>query len=222
MKIEKYIPQLLRLDLFRDIKKEQMLDLFKYPKYRIKSYSKGQVINLNGDQCSTMDIILEGKASVQKIDSEGNAFKIALFSSGNIFGVNLMFSSRNTYPMTVLAETDAIVLHIKKELVLELSKLDTHFINELLTVISDKTLVLTDKLDTISMKTVREMITDYLTHQAELQKSRRIVLGISKKELAENFGIQRTSLSRELNKMRKENLIEFDSTSITILDDSLI
>ena len=49
MKIEKYIPQLLRLDLFRDIKKEQMLDLFKYPKYSIKSYSKGQVINLNGD-----------------------------------------------------------------------------------------------------------------------------------------------------------------------------
>ncbi|NCB72673.1 MAG: helix-turn-helix domain-containing protein, partial [Clostridia bacterium] len=44
----------------------------------------------------------------------------------------------------------------------------------------------------------------------------------SKKELAENFGIQRTSLSRELNKMRKDNLIEFDSASITILDDSLI
>ena len=59
MKIEKYIPQLLRLDLFRDIKKEQMLELFKYQKYSIKSYSKGQVINLNGDQCSTMDIILE-------------------------------------------------------------------------------------------------------------------------------------------------------------------
>ena len=72
------------------------------------------------------------------------------------------------------------------------------------------------------MKTVREMITDYLAHQAKLQKSRRVVLGMSKKELAENFGIQRTSLSRELNKMRKDNLIEFDSASITILDDSLI
>jgi len=169
-----------------------------------------------------MDIILEGRASVQKIDIEGNSFKIAVFSKGNIFGVNLMFSSRNTYPMTVLTETPAMVMHIKKELVLELSKLNTHFINELLSVISDKTLVLTDKIDSISLKTVRERITDYLSYQAKLQGTDKVLLGMSKKDLAENFGVQRTSLSRELARMRSENLIEFDSTSITILDDSII
>ena len=105
---------------------------------------------------------------------------------------------------------------------LELSKLNTHFITELLSVISDKTLVLTDKIDSISLKTVRERITDYLSYQAKLQGTGKILLGMSKKDLAENFGVQRTSLSRELARMRSENLIEFDSTSITILDDSII
>ena len=41
---------------------------------------------------------------------------------------------------------------------------------------------------------------------------------VTKKDLAEKFGVQRSSLSRELNKMRKEGLIEYDAYSITIIN----
>jgi Mn-dependent DtxR family transcriptional regulator len=45
---------------------------------------------------------------------------------------------------------------------------------------------------------------------------------MTKKELAEKIGVQRPSLSRELNKMRKDGLITYDPTQITIIDvDSL-
>jgi CRP-like cAMP-binding protein len=43
-------------------------------------------------------------------------------------------------------------------------------------------------------------------------------LTLSKKALAEMFGISRTSLSRELGRMRDEGLIDFDQKTITILD----
>jgi DNA-binding transcriptional regulator LsrR (DeoR family) len=39
---------------------------------------------------------------------------------------------------------------------------------------------------------------------------------MSKKDLAEKLGIQRSSLSRELNKMRNDGLIEFDANYIFI------
>ncbi|MEA4939555.1 MAG: helix-turn-helix domain-containing protein, partial [Christensenella sp.] len=44
-----------------------------------------------------------------------------------------------------------------------------------------------------------------------------IKLEITKKALAERIGVQRTSLSRELTKMRDEGLIDFDSESIKVL-----
>jgi DNA-binding transcriptional regulator LsrR (DeoR family) len=40
---------------------------------------------------------------------------------------------------------------------------------------------------------------------------------MTKKALADKIGVQRTSLSRELSKMKKDGLIECDSESITIL-----
>lgn len=84
--------------------------------------------------------------------------------------------------------------------------------------ISDKTLILTDKIKSISMKTIRQCIIDFLTYEYYIQKNQRIVLGISKKELAERIGVQRPSLLRELSKMRTDGLIEYDARSITIKD----
>lgn len=163
-----------------------------------------------------MDIILEGQVSIQKIDEDGNVLTITVFSGEDILGANLIFSHRNFYPMTVIAESKAIILHIYKELILELSKTNMNFMVGLLRVISDKALVLTDKIDAISLKTIRQRITDFLKYEYHIQKSEVIELNISKKDLAKRLGIQRTSLSRELNKMRKDGLLEYDAKTITL------
>jgi Mn-dependent DtxR family transcriptional regulator len=45
-----------------------------------------------------------------------------------------------------------------------------------------------------------------------------IILSLSKKEFAEKIGVQRTSVSRELAKMRREGLIQYDRQTMTILE----
>jgi CRP-like cAMP-binding protein len=163
-----------------------------------------------------MDIVLKGRVAVQKIDEEGSILKINVFSGGSILGANLLFSSRNFYPLTVIAESQAILLHISKELILELSQTNVHFMTGLMAVISDRTLLLTDKIDAISLKTIRQKILDFLRYEYSLQKSDVLKMTLSKRDLAERFGVQRTSLSRELNKMRKDGLLEYNTRTITL------
>mgnify|MGYP002411718665 FL=1 len=68
------------------------------------------------------------------------------------------------------------------------------------------------------MKTIRQCIVEYLIHEYYISNNKQIVLTMSKKDLAERFGIPRPSLSRELNRMRTDGLIDFDAKSITIID----
>jgi len=82
----------------------------------------------------------------------------------------------------------------------------------------NNTLILTDKIKTLSLKSIRQCIIDFLMYESYVQKSNVIKLEVTKKDLAEKFGVQRSSLSRELNKMRKEGLIEYDAYSITIIN----
>lgn len=206
----------MSLSLFQPFLKDQFLEIFHSSKYTIDKYDRGQIIHLQNEQCHGMDILLEGKVSVQKIEEDGNILKISVFSGGDVFGANLMFSSRNAYPMTVVSESKSIILHIPKELTLKLSQNNPDFMARLLRVISDKTLVLSDKINAISLKTIRQRIMDYLKYEYHLQRSNIISLNISKKELAERLGVQRSSLGRELNKMRRDGLIEYDAKTIII------
>lgn len=217
MEIGDYIEAILNINLFSGFSKDGLSQLFGSSNHRIKKYGKGQIVHIQNELCETMDLILEGKIAVQKIDEEGNIFKVAVFPGGDILGANLLFSKSNFYPMTVVSESNTVILHVYKELALELSQKNAVFMAGLLSVISNKTLVLSDKIDAISLKTIRRRINDFLKYEQHLQKSKVIKLGISKKDLAERLGIQRTSLSRELNKMRKDGLIEYDSKTITIL-----
>lgn len=211
-----YISLLKKIDLFKDISFENIDNLFTKDLYSIKNYKKNSIVYLQNEKCTTLDIILKGTVVVQGIDSKGNVLTISDFNVSDVLGGNLLFSHKNFYPMTVIAKNNATVLHIKKDLILKLCQNDINFLNHFLQSISDKTLILTDKIKSISMKTIRECIIDFLTYESYSQNSKTIKLEMTKKELAEKFGIQRPSLSRELSKMRRDGLIEYDTHSITI------
>lgn len=163
-----------------------------------------------------MDIILNGKVTVQNIDENGNVLTINVYSARDTIGANLIYSSRNYYPMTVVATSRTTILHLQRELILELCQSNAIFMVGLVTAISDRTIILTDKINAISLKTIRQCIMDYLKYEYHVQKSNIIKLNISKKDLAERLGIQRSSLSRELNKMRKDGLLEYDARTVTL------
>ncbi|MBK5245009.1 MAG: Crp/Fnr family transcriptional regulator [Eubacteriaceae bacterium] len=218
--IDNYIDIIASLDLFCGFTKDDLKRIFSLLKYDVRVYNKDQIIHLQNERCDTMDIIVNGQVAVQHLDENGNILLINIFLDGDILGANLMFSSRNNYPMTVVAQTKVVILHIHKELVLELCQRNNDFMIGLMTAISDRTLILTDKINAIALKTIRQCIIDFLRYEYHIQKTNVIKLEISKKDFAERLGIQRTSLSRELNKMRKDGLLEYDSKTITIKDSS--
>jgi CRP-like cAMP-binding protein len=183
-----------------------------------KEYGKGQVIHIQDEQCTYLDCIVEGAASLQNIDEEGSVMKVNVLQGGEVYGAPLLFSSRNVFPLTVVAEQPSTIVHIERSLVLSLCEANSCFTSALLTLVSDRALFLTDTIESIKFKTIRRCLFDYLRYEYHRQKSLVIVLGITKKELAQRLGIQRTSLSRELEKMRFDGLVSYDSKTITIID----
>jgi CRP-like cAMP-binding protein len=191
--------------------------LFTISAYSVKNYNKNTVIYFQNEKCITLDIVLKGIVSIQGIDEKGNFISISDFTMGDVLGGNLIFSLKNFYPMTVLSKTEVTILHLKKDLILTLCQSNTTFLTNFLQSLADKTLILTDKIKTLSFKSIRQCIIEFLVYESYIQKSKTIKLEMTKKDLAEKFGVQRPSLSRELNKMRKEGLIEYDAHSIKML-----
>ncbi|MBU5425244.1 Crp/Fnr family transcriptional regulator [Tissierella pigra] len=215
MKTFNYMDIILSISLFKDFSIKELYS-FLVDKYLIQSYGKNEIIYLQHEKAITMDIILEGEVIVQNIDKNGNILSIVSLSAGDMLGGNLIFSNKNTYPMTIISKTNTKLLKIKKDLVLELCYENKIFLAGFLEILSDKALVLTTKINSLSMKTIREKLMDFLIFESNRQNSNIIKLSISKKELAEKFGVERPSLQRELRKMQNDGIIDYDSKNIIL------
>lgn len=181
-----------------------------------KTYSEDEIIHFDGDQSKYMEIILEGEVTVERIDEKGHLMTVATFNTGNCLGANLLFSSNPYFPMTVSAKSQVMILCITKKKVFHLCTTNEKFLELFMRAISDHTILLGTKIKYYVNRTIRESITTYVLHESHRQKCDTIQLNCTKKALAERMGIQRTSLSRELQKMRNEGLIEFNEDSITL------
>lgn len=185
--------------------------------FRIVSYQKNSVIHFDGDLCTKMEIILTGKVIINRIDEEGNLLTISEFYADDILGANTLFSQSPYYPMTVSAQLPTLILEINKDVLFELLCSNPTFLKAYLEFVSEHAFILGSKLKHSVNKTIRESIMGYLDAESKRQNSNCVKLNLTKKALAERIGAQRTSLSRELSKMKKDGLILFDKNTITLL-----
>lgn len=190
--------------------------------FQIKTYGKHKILHLEGERCTSLEVIIEGFIVVERIDESGNLLTVTSFDSGNIIGANLLYSSHPFFPMTVTSKLPSTTLIINESLALELCNSYPKFLIEFLKVISDHTVILGTKIKHHVSRTIKEGIITFIRREYLLQNSYTIHLNLSKKALAEQMGVSRTSLSRELQKMKFEGLIDFDRKTITILDTSLL
>lgn len=214
--LEDFIPVLTSIGLFQCFSENELVSLFRQGQYQLRKYSKNEVIHLQNEKCTSLEIVLHGAVFIQQIDFNGDLLTLCSMLAGDSIGENLLFSCNNAYPMTMTAKSETEILQISRDLILTLCQRNESFLKSFLQSMSDKTLILAGKIKILSMKTIRQYIVDFLLYEYRLQQCTTIRLDVSKKELAEKLGVQRPSLSRELNKMRKDDLITFDAKSITI------
>lgn len=217
MKKEDIIDLLKMTELFKSIPDKTIAELLEQQTKRTRQYNKGQLIHIESEKCINLEIILKGSVKVQKNDENGNILTIVEFEALDDIGGNLLFGDQNSYLMNVVAKTDCEIFNIHYDNIIDLCQKNRDFLLAFLKTISTKANVLGRTIKKISHKSIRDKITDYIKYEMAIQNKKTIKLTCSKTELAERFGIQRTSLSRELQKMKNEGIIEYNIDIIKII-----
>ena len=88
-----------------------------------------------------------------------------------------------------------------------------------LTMNADLTLFLTNKLQMISLKSLRKKLATFFLEKTTLENN-TFNLKRSRTQLAEYFGVQRQSLARSLKEMENDGIIQLRGRIIKVLDRS--
>lgn len=220
--MNEYITVLKESLLFKGINEEDILDKLSKCDYSIKNYNKDSIIAVENDDCHSLGIILRGSVEIHKPFPSGKIVTINNFYEGNIFGEALVFSGSHVYPATIIASSDSDIMYISKENIIKLMKNQDIILENFMSVLSNRILMLNDRITTLSYDTVRKKIANIILIEYSKQKNKYLLLPFCRRKMAQLLNIPRPSLSRELMKMKEDKIIDYYKNRLQILNMDLL
>ncbi len=183
-----------------------------------EEFSPGQVIHMQGDRYDRLILLIEGTADARFQDLSGKVMRIESLTGPEAVASAVLFSSDQVLPVTLTAETRVRLFRIRRSVFLELLLRDPQLLENMLMDIGDRLVFLAEKVRFIRFANLRQKIAGYLLQIEARTKTDELKLGYTREKLAEMFGVERPSLSRELSKMDEEGLIRVEGRTAWILD----
>lgn len=206
--------------LFSGISREDLSGMLQCLGARSVSYEKGRTVFLEGDPALWVGVVLTGEVQILREDLDGNRSILAAAGPGQLFGEVFACAQLDRLPVTVIASADSRILQLACRRIIETCSQSCIFhsqlIHNLLKIVARKNLMLNQKIDFISRRTTREKLMAYLTAQAKAADSRIFSIPYNRQELADYLGVERSAMSAELGKLKKEGTIDFHRNHFTL------
>jgi len=187
---------------------------------KVCTYKKNSYITIGGEPFTGLGILLSGEATVIKENVVGNRNVMAVLKAGNIFGEMIAFSGKHNWPASVFAQTPCSVIFLPPDKITgncaNACTSHTQLIKNMLSILSEKALLLNQKVEYLTISSLRGKISTYLLEHYKLTEKKDFNLSLSRNNLADFLNVSRTALSREMGRMRDEGLIDFYRASIKI------
>lgn len=185
------------------------------------SYDKGQYIFSEGDPTKQIGIVLSGCIQISRDDYYGNRTIMAQLEPGDLFGESFAFAGVSTLPVNVTAVTTCKVLLLDSSRIISpcsnACDFHTKLIFNLLQIMAKKNLIFHQKIEITSKRTTREKLMAYLLMQAKVHQSNSFKISFDRQALADYLEVDRSGLSAEIGKLRKEGVLQCQRNNFTLL-----
>ena len=212
MNVKEYRAVLKSVGLFNGIEDSELEAMLGCIGSEIKSVAKNEIILLAGDRPRNVGVVLAGQLHIIREDYDGNRSLLAALTSGEIFAEALCCAGVFESPVTVTSEADSIVMLLDFSRILgtcsNSCSFHTKLIENMLSLIAKKSIMLQSRMELVSLKSVRAKVLRYLESFAPVQ-GREITIPFNREEMADYLCVERSALSHELARMKRDGLIEY-------------
>lgn len=207
--------------LFAGIRMEDLPAMLQCIGARKVSVAKSEYICREGDRAADVGLVLSGAVRLEREDYYGNRSIVAHFGPGELFGETYACAGLTSLPVSVVTDEDSEVLLMDQRRITTTCSSACAFHNRiifnLLRLVAEKNLVFDQKIQIIAQRTTREKLMMYLLNQAKLHGSNSFSIPFDRQELADYLEVDRSGLSAEISKMRKEKIISSQKSKFTLL-----
>lgn len=213
---------LAETELFAGVDEGELVALLQGVGAISRHYPAGARILGEGETVSSFGLLLSGQAQAVKGDAQGRSVILALLKPGDAIGILLAARLGRPSPVTVRVTERAEVLHLPFEGLIAGCQRGCPGADRLLRnyvgIAAEKGLLLHERIDCLLRPTVREKVLAYLHRETERAGRSAVTLPLDRAAMADYLHVERSALSRELSRMRRDGLIDFCKNRFELLE----
>ena len=219
--MKKYLNILKKCPLFENIEEENLLRMLVCLGARVEYFDKKYTVFSEGSPAKCLGIVLSGSVQTVQIDFDGNRSILGEMNASEIFAEAFACAEVTALPVSIIMNEPGEIMLIECSHVLHTC--DNHcgfhqqLIFNLMKDLALKTLFFHQRMEITSKRTTREKLLAYLHSQAKKTGSFSFEIPFDRQELADFLEVDRSGLSSEIGKLKKEGIIQAEKNKFTIL-----
>lgn len=212
---------LLNAPLFKNISLSELIHLLPCLNVQLKHYQADEMIITQGSVIRFIYIVLDGQVEIAKENFSGQKNIVSILSNSRLFGEGVVCTRDRLSPILATALTPVTLLLIPYEKIIGGCEHGCSFhhslIYNMMLLLGEKNYDLNTKMDLLLLKGMREKLATYLLLEAKSHQSNSFTIHLNRNQLADYLNVSRTSMCRELSRMKEEGLIDYYQNSFKIL-----
>ncbi|MBQ7859865.1 MAG: Crp/Fnr family transcriptional regulator [Faecalibacterium sp.] len=223
--MEQFFPVLQRCALFQQVDTGDLPALLHCLGAKVILFEKKYTILAEGNPAKYIGVLLSGSAQIVQIDYYGNRTILSHISPGQILGEAFACAGLAALPvMVIAAENSEVMLLEYQRLVRPCSSacgFHQQLIFNLMQALAVKNILFHQKAEVTAKRTTREKLMTFLLQQAKQAGSNSFQIPFDRQELADYLEVERSGLSAEISKLRREGVLESRKKQFTLLQNPL-
>ncbi len=207
--------------IFRGMNENEVADSLKFLQANERNFKKGATILHAGDVTDKMGLVMEGCVTIESDDMWGNKTILSSVEAGQFFAETYSLLPGELMLVNVMANEDCRILFLMigslKRLQNNMDQWMIKFVSNLLMISTHKNLILSGRSFHTAPKTIRGRVMAYLNSISIQKHANEFNIPFDRQQLADYLNLERTALSKELGKMKRDGLIDYYKNSFKII-----
>ena len=210
--MEKYFEVLKKCPLFFGIAPENLSRMLPCLGARVVSFDKKYTVFTEGKPAKYIGIVLSGSVQTVAIDYYGNRSIIATTAPSELIGEDFACADVDSIPVSVIADEPCEVMFIECGRILtpcsNACGFHSQLIYNIMKNLARKNLSFHERIEVTSKRTTRDKLLAYLTLRAKAAGTDSFDIAFDRQELADYLEVERSGLSAEISKLKREGIID--------------
>ena len=211
--MKNYFSVLSASPLFSGISEAEVTAMLACLRAETKAFPKDAFLLRAGDTAGAIGLVLSGSVLIVQEDIWGNRNILSKAAPGQTFAAAFACAPGAALNASVVAEQPVTVLFLDVQRILNVCPSacahHSRIIRNLLRELAEKNLRFSEKLTHMGQRTTRAKLLSYLSAEAQRLGAYEFDIPISRQQLADYLGVERSGLSLELGKLQREGLLDF-------------